>query len=507
MGINLCCPDILDIDAVIQKNPLPKCKGMKRDHLLFIIHSLMQQRACKDDEQLNKIGKKNGFVPLHSKILQSKVPNYHSHIKYLEQQQVGIIECDNHFVPGKVSMGYRLTSAYSTNNFKFVTITDYTLCRKIKADKPFSKENLKTVKEFPYLARWFKTKKLEIDEIGAYNRINQLEKVELEKINNTKYLSCLEKVEAKENLTEKCKNFKILVSRIQHNDYFFHKDETGNRLHTNLTNLPKWLREFLTYDGQSLVSIDIKNSQPYLSTALLKKEFWQAKITAEKPTLKRINKELYEEIKKDKQRNNYIIKLVDSSKTPTVIDFQKHQFIQNVVNGTFYEFLIHLLEGQQGFSLGKTDKEKREKVKKMIFTVLFDSKYKSYNQKSDSLYQMFKKQFPSISLLFEHIKTSNYKNLAILLQRIESSLILHRICKKIANEKSSIPIFTIHDSIATTVGNEHYVQSVMKDELEKAIGIAPKFSIEYWQKQQARKTKTSFIYQYAFRVLHLKQRA
>ena len=52
--------------------------------------------------------------------------------------------------------------------------------------------------------------------------------------------------------------------------------------------------------------------------------------------------------------------------------------------------------------------------------------------------------------------------------------------KRQARERPNLPIFTIHDSIVTTVGNEAYVQSVLKEELTKAIGWPPQVALDYW---------------------------
>ena len=82
--------------------------------------------------------------------------------------------------------------------------------------------------------------------------------------------------------------------------------------------------------------------------------------------------------------------------------------------------------------------------------------------------------------MFPLIKKLDKTNLPRLLQRIESHLILLVISKRISRERPDLPIFTIHDSIVTTEGNEDYVQQVMAEELEKAIGFSQKFSIEEW---------------------------
>lgn len=481
MKMELFCPDQLDIEKESKKKPLVNSEGkkIKPDHLHFIVHCIMQQRASKDDEHLKRIGKKDGFVPLHSKILESKIPNYHDAIEWLINADV--IECDEKYSRGNVSLGYRLKSPYRGNQIKRVDITDFVLCRKIALDEPFRKN--KSTKQLSYLAKWFKTEKLEIDEQTALNWINDFEAAELQTINFNQNLKSSKKLEEKEKLFEKCGNYKILVSRIKEKDYFFHRDETGNRLHTNLTNLPKGLRQFITYDGEELVSIDIKNSQPYMSLAFLNKEFWQSQIVPEIVTLKKISKEIYKEKGKNKKEKNNTIKFGVSSQNLVQLDFQKMEFVKSVIGGQFYEYLIGVFEKHEEMNLGYNPKEKRDRVKKMVLTLLFDDDSKIYNQQGYSACQIFKRTFPSIAKIFAFIKQGSYKNLAILLQRIESCLLLEKACCRIAKERPFLPIFTIHDSIITTVGNESYVQSVMKEELKRGIGYAPAFSVEYWQKE------------------------
>ena len=78
--------------------------------------------------------------------------------------------------------------------------------------------------------------------------INDFQAFELQEINSKK-LTPKKRLEEKAILFDTSRNYQILVSRFAEKDFYFHKDETGNRLHTNLTNLPKGLRKFITYDG------------------------------------------------------------------------------------------------------------------------------------------------------------------------------------------------------------------------------------------------------------------
>lgn len=93
---------------------------------------------------------------------------------------------------------------------------------------------------------------------------------------------------------------------------------------------------------------------------------------------------------------------------------------------------------------------------------------------------MFSVAFPSINRLFNRIKVGDQGNLAKILLRIESYLVLEIVTRRISIEAPTLPIFTVHDSVITTVGNEEFVENILKDELEKAIGTPAQCKREYW---------------------------
>jgi hypothetical protein len=83
--------------------------------------------------------------------------------------------------------------------------------------------------------------------------------------------------------------------------------------------------------------------------------------------------------------------------------------------------------------------------------------------------------------MFALIKKGNKILLPCLLQRMESHLVLLKIAKRISRERPELPIFSIHDSLTTTVGNEDYVRRIMEEELLAAIGFSPTLKTEPWQ--------------------------
>ena len=53
-----------------------------------------------------------------------------------------------------------------------------------------------------------------------------------------------------------------------------------------------------------------------------------------------------------------------------------------------------------------------------------------------------------------------------------------------------MPVFTIHDSIATTAENVGLVKSIMDEELFKAAGVHPHFKEETWSESNLSLTES-----------------
>jgi len=145
-----------------------------------------------------------------------------------------------------------------------------------------------------------------------------------------------------------------------------------------------------------------------------------------------------------------------------------------VVNGELYEFL----EGVFTKDLGETYSSRQE-IKSAVFQVLFtDNRF--LGQEAAKPKRIFKKYFPDVYDIFAEIKRRDKTLLPRLLQSIESYLIIDVIAKRISMEHPDAPIFTIHDSVATTEEYVNDVERIMLEELTVAIGYAPTFSREHW---------------------------
>lgn len=156
-------------------------------------------------------------------------------------------------------------------------------------------------------------------------------------------------------------------------------------------------------------------------------------------------------------------------------DEDKLLFENLVFKGQLYEYL----EMEFKRKLGSKDVT-RDTAKIAVLQAFFsDNRFIGVEDANPK--NCFKDLFPSVYEVYATIKRKKKNLLALLLQNIESYFIIDVIAKRIGKEYPGLPIFTIHDSIVTTVGNEDLVASIMKEELERGVGNAPSFKFEFWE--------------------------
>lgn len=267
------------------------------------------------------------------------------------------------------------------------------------------------------------------------------------------------------------------------------------RLHTNLTTLSSDFRQFVTYAGCPLVHVDISNSQPYFSLLLLRPEFWENKIFSKSQiqgTVSKMNKakieitqtktlpEGFKTLRISPQIKSsiyftvysYILMLVKSREIQCGSEFQRYRNL--IEEGMLYDYFIE--EYKKRFKVLIS----RAEAKEIIFGILF-SENVFFIPAAHPSTQFFYELFPNIATLFFKIKVGSHNTLAVLLQNLESEAVLRKVCSVIAQNHPTIPLFTIHDSIVTTEGNEFVVAEIMNDELLNLTGIRPPLNIEYWK--------------------------
>ena len=399
------------------------------------------------------------FTPLNSQKLQKGcIKDYKKYLDYLVEHQV--LETDGSYIVGERSRGYRFTSTYNTF-LKPVKLSHRPLLKNLRRVHAPKKT------KYPFLQRWFNSK-LTIDVDAALKYLWKKRDHDLQTKVNSPY-SRLNKAKCPyRKLFAAC----ILVRKLNDGEYYFVVDSTAGRLHTNLTSLPSALRNFLSYDDLPLVNVDFKNSQPLMSTIILDQNFYTSTFPDQCSISSNIN-----------YNNSTSTSSITTSLLPPTIMLDELEqcldnkdietFIEKTQKGVLYEYIREEY-------MARTDKVlTRDEVKKMIFITLF-SDNRFIGQPDAELKRMFKEIFPNVYQKYALIKKKDKTVLPRLLQSIESSLVLDKIATRIAHERPKLPIYTIHDSIATLKGEEDYVKEVMTEETEKNIGVSPTLSTDYW---------------------------
>src|SRR5690606_9682217 len=100
---------------------------------------------------------------------------------------------------------------------------------------------------------------------------------------------------------------------------------------------------------------------------------------------------------------------------------------------------------------------------------------RSVNHVSTSdFYRFFAERYPTVLRLYDTIKAEKYQSMAHLLQQIEAHIVLKVSSKRVTRLKPRVPLYSIHDSLVTTIDHVEFVHSVMEEELSRLVGHKPK---------------------------------
>jgi len=480
------------INQLIDNVP-PEINYFRRDNF-FVLLSLIKEIPARNKREGLTV---DGFTKLHSTLLRQYVHDYNKYLDYLIKHE--IIETDAHYIPGKKSRGYRIAKQYRSR----------VNCSRIK--NPSLGRRLKMVQQdvpYKYKALFKHLNGLEID----YNNASDFTKKLLN--HRMKYPEARAWDKQKKRYKNPLNQYEsafINIHYLNDKSFYFFVDDNVHRLHTNITNMQSSLRNYLTWKGHKLASVDISNSQPYLSCLLFSPAFYDNANTNRKVgrplkqkdqlnllSFPQILAQLKSKFSKDPNflsnflmlsniPSNFSLSNMVIGDTTTLATQETGYntvpnsmqdialFINLVKNGEFYEYLAKQYNEKLDMSFYD-----RKNIKVEVLQVLFtDNRF--IGQREAASKRIFKAVFPNVYKLFSLFKRGDASLFPRLLQQIEARLILDVICKRITGEKPRIPILTIHDSIATTLPNVDYVKGVMTDELTKYIGIPPNLKVEYWE--------------------------
>lgn len=415
----------------------------------------------------------DGFVPIHMATVRGGIKDIKLYVDYLIK--TGILVCRKGYIPGEKSRGYKWAARYEGQPFT----TRSTPCK--YADKVTLYDDSNDKIAYPYLFHWYEQQKLSTDPLAEQYAF-AIKEMKMQDSSRASWDRNSDTGGLKFPITQYQAAIRN-IGKIRFHHYEPHIDTNIHRLHSVLTNLQKDYRNFLNYDGQSLVSVDIKNCQPYLACLILKPEFWQEN----SPLPLSIHTLPYN--------------ITTTLHTPPSLPIMIGKFFDEVNPESFDEFFRLVSYGGMYEKIAEVANSRikelpepisRKDAKTLMFHLLFSRNHGSHKDfVIRQMRQIFEKElFPKVSEFFRLLKTEfpdvamekQHNRLSCLLQSIESSIILHRCCKRIWEEMNQqVPIFTIHDSIVTIPKYQNYIVHVMIEEFSRCIGVAPTLSIEKWE--------------------------
>lgn len=408
------------IEEVIQ----PFIKGYQNIYLLQII-SIIAWHIRRD----------NGKARLQMKYLKRQVPQGDKYLRNLVL--LGIVERSGKPKKGLKSYEYSFADKYKSKYFE-VFLHDRKLIRRLEQLQiKVEKEHKKTI--------WGHSKQQDFLKLLTIDA------------------SCYELIHTlSADNPDRADNMLASAIRIDQQIHSCIRDTTSQRMHTNITNMAKELRPYLRVDGQPLVNIDIKNSQPFLSTILL------------------THPEKLAPFAKTKQ----LAIILKEIKIPKTMDITL--YVELVTTGGLYEYLMDEFS-KEDFTLT------RQETKKQVLRTLYAKNWKPKNPINRRAREIFIDRFPNVHKVFSRIrgrvksenkkdeKLVTYRRFSILLQTIESHLVLDVIMKKIYKELPGVFAMTIHDSILTVNRPEivHSIRGIMEAELKNFVGYSPQLEVEW----------------------------
>lgn len=466
-------PKGIDIDEIVKNSSLP----LSSDYLKYIISSvILTQGKWIDDYEIRE-NKKTGKKAINSYVkVKNLITRKHKlHADFLvgnnieirksrtRTKYVNILDRDR-YVKGAKTYCYRLSNSYCVGKPLTVQyITDSKIINLMLEEETVIHPIVKSGK-FKFLKKFFDSDKL---------KINLEEAVAL----------CEDRYKEHQNYNKYVKELTQVLNIYNGIYRISFKEHSIERLYSNITQLPKVYREFITYDDKRLAEVDISNSVIYFLGILLK-DYTLIGNTINNNTyidntiLNNINGGIYSNLlmiyKSFESLCNKEIELIHSLG----------------ISGGFYD--IFILDFERSFTFKKlkyyyekefedeyleTEKQKRKITKKLIIAMLFadSNQYKN-------IQDIFKLKFPQFLELLNRFKDEHgYKLFSHILFQIEAYYVINVVARQF-NQKHSkkAPVFTLHDCLITTFDYKDELEYTLKENLSNMLEYTPKTESKFW---------------------------
>lgn len=462
-------PERIHIEEITNVNP-----SLQADYLRYCISSVILKQGYKIEEQhLNKStnypnSSNDNYVPIKPISTGSQYQKYKQACEYLCQnnfetrksrsttKNISILNRKK-YVVNESPFTYRLDSHFKNAKLKIEYIIDKNIIDKSKED--LSKlDSIFKRGTYQFLHKYFNPTKLEIDLEGAKEL-------------------CDDRFRSHKDYNKYIRELTQIVFIYNGTYRLSYVSNSTGRLYTNLTQLPKVYRRFITYNNEKLVEVDISNSVIFFLSLIINNTINSTSL------------------------NNILISNINnisSNSTSTLLMFSKSlenlskkeiELIQEYSKeGNFYDLFVDdfeenftseemksLFENESNETYVGSFHQKRKVCKKQILAMLFAEPHQY-----EDIQEIFKLKFPELLEKLNAFKLEyGYKKLSFLLFQLESLFVLDIVARKF-NKKycKKAPIFTLHDCLITTEDYGNNLQICLNDSMNEILGCAPKTKIE-----------------------------
>jgi hypothetical protein len=434
-GLRAWHPETLDADALLDSLGRRVGEGvLLLGHLVYM--------GLADDAR----NRDTGWVPLKTEYLRKIIGQ-----RYLDDVrhaafEAGYVQRNPSYRAGSYSQGYAILPPYGRARLVRREITDHSL-----------RHNLRLWRETQRREMWQRIERQDAPVAAAVCRHlwDNLQRIRID-----------DKIDFPEPFQPA---HQVSVERIQERDYWFIVDDFG-RIHTNVTNLPRALRPYLSVDGERLANIDISESQPLFMGMTIaggaKAEAGTQQTSRQEGRRARGGRGKEESSMRGTSSHMMCSTMMCSH--PLLVGKLDRRRLPRDVRS-----YLELCESRGLYQavadrLGKT----RDEAKKQIMVVFFD---KPWHRNATSV--VLDELFPTVMASMRRIKRGDYCRLAHFAQRIESEFMFGRVVPRIMERRPDLFITTIHDSILTPVGKAEFVRQVMLGEFAR-LGLSPQVKVE-----------------------------
>lgn len=460
-------PENFDADAILNQTTYrPDKKRNLKGTMYIILHTLLQMEYRKD---LRDDFEDRGYYPLSSDILISICGNrYKEALELLEQNRVIDSDKNSNYSTGRFSKGYRIIDPYSVAQIKWRELPlGGVRDRFLEARAHQLSDNENALSSIPHLIKWLDGDKISIDTELARYFIGYYRQMMTDQI-PAQLPTSLTQQEVINRINQRYNSSALSVRKIMEHDFSPTKTGRDHRLHTSISSIKSELRTLITYGNKHLVSLDLTASQPYLFTLLLNPDFYQR--TDNDLSVYGLYPELYTLISSPQYSSDLNTIIMSTTYAGT----QRNSFRDIDWSQDFYTYFGKKLSSVVGDP--ENDPKVRNRVKKTVMLLLYNKKPSKYKTPEFRLFGELFPQEASLIRFFDSLEGDNY--LPVLLQRLESKLMLEKVAKIITERIPDAPLLTVHDSFLTTPAYAEEVKTVMYDSFIHYTSVAPGIKLE-----------------------------